>query len=507
MSTQADYKVIIAGTGFSGIGMGVKLKEAGYEDFLIIERADEVGGTWRDNHYPGCACDVPSHLYSFSFEQNPDWSRRFSVWSEIGQYLRDTTRKYGLYPHIKFNTSLKAAYFDEASGLWTVETSKGTFTANHVISAVGPLSNPAIPKIKGMRNFKGKTFHSATWDHNYDLKGKKVAVIGTGASAIQFVPEIAKEVAELNLFQRTAPWVVPKPDRAFLDIEKKAFRHVPLWQKATRASIYWSQELFLNMFLSTDSRLGPVAESLSKAYARLTIKDPVKRAKVIPDYSIGCKRLLLSSNYFPALGRDNVNIVTDGIEKVTADSVITKDGSEHKVDAIIFGTGFQVSEPMMGIEVKGLNGKDLRETWGETGFESYLGTTIAGFPNLYTLAGTNTGIGHTSLVFMIESQVNYIMQALRKMDHQQIKYLDVRQSVQDSFNVGLQQKMEGTVWTSGCNSWYLADTGKNFTIWPDFTYKFWNQTRRIDLSHYNIVHKSDDELITDEAVLGDAVAA
>lgn len=492
-----DHRIIIVGSGFAGIGMAIKLKEAGYTDFQIIERADEVGGTWRDNSYPGCECDVQSHLYSFSFEPNNDWSKKYSGHKEIHDYIKGVARKHDLYKHIRFNTSLKGATFIEDGAYWEVYTETGeTITAQMVVTAVGPLSNPAMPNIKGMKKFKGESFHSATWNHDYDLKGKRVAVIGTGASAIQFVPQIAGQVDDLKLFQRTPPWVIPKPDRKFTGLEKTLFKRAPLYRRAHRASIYWMNEFFLNGFIKPESIVRSTAERIAKSYIASKIKDPVLRDKVTPDYRLGCKRVLVSNNYYPALARDNVDVLNDGIQEITKDSVIDGNGVEHKVDAIIYGTGFQVSEPLMGVSVKGLGGRDLNEEWHNNGYETYLGTTLSGYPNVFCLAGPNTGIGHTSLVFMIECQVNYAMQCIKKLDADNLAYMDVKPQAQQKFDRDLQEDMEGTVWTSGCNSWYLAESGKNFTIWPDFTYKFWLKTRRLIEEDYVMVKKAKDKQTT-----------
>jgi cation diffusion facilitator CzcD-associated flavoprotein CzcO len=488
MSSEVDYEVVIIGTGFAGIGMAIKLQQAGIHSFKLIERSDEVGGTWRDNTYPGCECDVQSHLYSFSFEPKADWSKKYSTWNEIRDYIIAVTDKHDVRKKIQFNTRLEGANFDKESGTWLVNLSDGSKPrARFVITAVGPLSNPAIPEIIGKETFKGPIFHSAQWDHNSDLKGKKIAVIGTGASAIQFVPRIAEDAKSVELFQRSAPWVLPKPDRKIYGIEKALYKYLPGWRLAHRASLYWANEISLRGFLKEKSFIRSIAEWGATKHIHHHIKDPELRNKLTPNFRFGCKRALLSNEYYPALARDNVDVIDTGIERITETGIIDKQGKAHDVDVIIWGTGFKVDEPLMGIDVAGIDGQDLNAVWKDNGFESYYGTTVAGFPNAFILAGPNTGIGHTSLVVMIEAQYSYIMDAINKAKQQDIKYMDVKESVQSDFCQSMQDKMVGTAWTSGCNSWYLSDSGKNFTIWPDYTYNYIQQTKKINLSDYHVI--------------------
>ena len=335
------YGTVIVGTGFAGLGMAIKLKQSGERDFLVLEKAGEVGGTWRDNHYPGCACDVQSHLYSFSFEPNPGWSRMFSPQPEIWAYLRQCAAKHGLYPHIRFQAELSEARWDEEARLWRLKTGDGQRLAARVlVSGTGGLSRPAYPTgIKGLGTFAGKTFHSQDWDHGYDLRGKRVAVIGTGASAIQFVPQIQKQVARLDLYQRTPPWIVPKPDRPISDGERRLFRRLPLAQKLYRTAIYWMLEARVLGF-AINPKLMKLIQRIALAHIHRQVKDPALRAKLTPDYVIGCKRVLISNDYYPALAQPNVEVVTDGIREVRAHGIVGADGVERKIDAIIFGTGF-----------------------------------------------------------------------------------------------------------------------------------------------------------------------
>jgi cation diffusion facilitator CzcD-associated flavoprotein CzcO len=488
MNSQVDYEVVIIGTGFAGIGMAVKLQQAGIHSFKLVERSNQVGGTWRDNTYPGCECDVQSHLYSFSFEPKTDWSKKYSSWNEIRDYIIAVTDKHNLRKKIQFNTCLEGASFDKSSGTWQVKLSDGTKPrARFVITAVGPLSNPAIPEVEGKETFQGPIFHSAYWNHSADLKGKKIAVIGTGASAIQFVPHIAKEAATVELFQRSAPWVLPKPDRKIFGFEKALYKYVPGWRLAHRVSLYWINEFSLIGFLNEKSWIRSVAQWGATKHLHHHIKEDALRKKLTPDFRFGCKRALLSNEYYPALARDNVDVIDTGIERMTETGIIDKQGKFHDVDVIIWGTGFKVDEPLMGIDIKGIDGQDLNAVWKDNGFEAYYGTTVAGFPNAFILAGPNTGIGHTSLVVMIEAQYNYIMDAINKVQQQDIKYIDVKKAVQTQFCQVLQDKMVGTVWNSGCNSWYLSDSGKNFSIWPDYTFNFIRQTQTLDLADYEVV--------------------
>ncbi len=485
-SQQPDHQVIIIGTGFAGLGMAINLKKAGKEDFVIFEREADVGGTWFVNNYPGCACDVQSHLYSFSFAPNPEWSRMFSPQEEIWSYLRDCTDKFDIRSHIRFNSEVSSARYDEEAGIWTVTTADGdSATARVVVSAMGPLDRPMLPNIPGIDSFKGKAFHSQHWDHDYDLSGKKVAVIGTGASAIQFVPEIATQVDELKLFQRTPPWIMPKPDRDLSTLEHQLYKRLPAAQKAMRGAIYSLLESRVLAFVFTP-RLMKMLRTVAVRHIHKHIKDPVLRAKVTPDYTIGCKRVLISNNYYPALARDNVDVITDGVAEVRANSVVTTDGVAHAVDAIIYGTGFHATEPLPRGVVFGKGGQDLLDAWAD-GIEAYKGCVVSGFPNLFIVPGPNTGLGHSSMVYMIESQIRYVMGALRTLDKRAAKSIDVRPEAQRAYNDDIQNRIQGTVWnTGGCQSWYINEDGKNVTLWPGFTFAFRQRTRHFDAGSYII---------------------
>lgn len=477
------HRVIVVGTGFSGLCMGVKLRENGEDDFVLLERAGDVGGTWRDNTYPGCACDVESHLYSFSFEPNPNWSRMYAPQPEIFAYLQHVAKKYDLLRHVRFHANIVASQFDEARKLWVVKAEDGrVFEAEILVSGMGGLSNPAVPDIKGLDTFEGTTFHSATWNHDYDLTGKRVAVIGSGASAIQFVPAIAPKVDHLTYFQRTPPWVVPKMDRPIRAEEKADFVNNPWRQRLARTKLYWTLEMRFLAFKFKPEWMKLVAK-VGKGRIHKAVKDPVLRAKLTPDYTPGCKRLLISNEYYPALARTNVEVVTEGIREVNAKGVVTKDGQMHEVDAIIFGTGFKVQDPIPPKTVFGKGHVDLADAW-KGGPEAYMGITVSGFPNFFMLMGPNTGLGHNSMVFMIESQAHYIVEAIKTMKERRIKVLDVKPQAQARFIDAVQSDLKRTVWNSGCKSWYLDDKGRNTTLWPGFTFAYRLKTRRFNLNKY-----------------------
>jgi cation diffusion facilitator CzcD-associated flavoprotein CzcO len=488
MTTESpEYDAIVIGAGFSGLGMAIKLKASGNDDFLVLEKAGSVGGTWRENTYPGCACDVPSHLYSFSFEPNPKWSRMFATQPEIQAYLEHCTDKYGVRPHIRFDSAVTSARFDEPEGRWQIEVNGGeaSFTARVVVAGFGPLSRPDFPAIEGIDAFRGKSFHSAQWDGDYDLTGKRVAVVGTGASAIQFVPRIAEQVEQLHLFQRTPPWVLPKPDRHISRLERVLFKRLPRLQQAYRNWIYWRLESRVLGF-TVHPKVMKAAELLGRLHIRRAIKDPQLRRALTPDYTIGCKRILMSNDYYPSLARDNVRVLSGGIDRVTERGVLAKDGTEYEADAIIYGTGFKVHDPLGPMSIRGRGGLELSDLWRERGLEAYLGTSVAGFPNLFILVGPNTGLGHNSIVYMIESQVHYVLDAIKTMRKRAIAFVDVKPDVQTHYNDSLQAQLDDSVWSSGCSSWYLDASGKNRTLWPGFTFRFRQATEEFREQDYEL---------------------
>ncbi|MET8559378.1 NAD(P)/FAD-dependent oxidoreductase [Streptomyces flaveolus] len=489
MAEHEHVRVAVIGSGFGGLGAAVRLRREGITDFVVLERADSVGGAWRDNSYPGCACDVPSHLYSFSFAPNPDWPRVFSGQRHIRAYLEHITDLFGLRPHIRFDSEVKLMSWDNENLRWTIETTRGALTADVVVSATGPLSDPKIPDIPGLESFPGKVFHSARWDHDYDLRGKRVAVVGTGASAIQIVPAIQPRVGRLTLFQRTPPWVMPRVDRAISGAERWLHRRLPVTARARRGLLWGIRELQVQAFTKRPDELGLV-EQLAKRNIARAVKDPALRAKLTPDYRIGCKRILLSSAYYPALARPNVDVVASGLSGIRGSTLVAADGTEAEADAIIFGTGFHVTDMPIAERVVGAEGTTLAESW-KNGMRALRGASAAGFPNWMTIIGPNTGLGNSSMILMIESQLNYMADYLRQLDVLGGRTaLDARPAAVDAWNDRVQERMKRTVWnTGGCTSWYLDASGRNTTIWPGTTAEFRRATRRVDLAEYEVLRK------------------
>jgi cation diffusion facilitator CzcD-associated flavoprotein CzcO len=480
----AETDIAIVGSGFSGLGMGIRLLQEGVEDFVILERGEKVGGTWWFNTYPGCGCDVPSHLYSFSFAPNANWSRTYSKQPEIETYLQDVAERFGVSGHVRLGTTVTGAEWDDDARRWTVETDRGSLRARVLISAAGALSDPKTPDIPGLDRFQGHAFHSAEWDHDYDLAGKRLAVIGTGASAIQFVPAIAPKTAQLHVFQRTAPWVVPHSDRPISRFEQRLYRGVPLLQRLVRAGIYAAREVLVLGFVK-NPKVMTVADRIARRHMRKQISDPELLEKVEPGYTIGCKRILPSNDWYPALARDDVELVTDPIAEVRERSIVSEDGTEREIDAIVFGTGFNVVDMPVARYVRGRGGRTMDECW-EGSPRAYLGSTVPGFPNLFMLLGPNTGLGHSSMVYMIESQVAYVIDALRTMRARGAEVVEVRPQAARAYNAELDARMQGTVWTTGCSSWYLDDTGRNATLWPDWTFRFRKRASRFEPSEYEL---------------------
>ncbi|NUQ20440.1 MAG: NAD(P)/FAD-dependent oxidoreductase [Gemmatimonadaceae bacterium] len=455
--------------------MAIQLKKRGIGDFVVLERADDIGGTWRDNSYPGCACDVESHLYSFSFALNPDWTRSFSRQPEIRRYLRDCAERFGVMPHVRFGHDVRAMRWEEDAQRWRIESSAGTLTASVVVVATGPLSDPVVPDLPGAERFRGVSFHSAQWNHACDLTGRRVAVIGTGASAVQFVPEIQRRVAKLDVYQRTPPWILPRLDRDFSEKERRRFRRWPLLQRLHRARIYLQHEALVVLF--RHPRMMQRAQRVAFRHLKKTIADPALRAKLTPGYTMGCKRILLTNEYLPALGQPNVEVITTGIGEIRERSIVDRAGVERPVDAIIYATGFRPT-------TIGLEARTLSETWVGSP-KAYLGTMAAGFPNLFMLLGPNTGLGHSSVVYMIEAQLAQVMKVLRYMERAGLSSIEPRAEAQEAFVAEVEGRMRGTVWTAGgCASWYLDVTGRNSTIWPDFTWRFRRRLSRLRARDY-----------------------
>ena len=482
----SHVRVAIIGAGFGGIGAAIALHKAGRGDFVILERASAVGGTWRDNSYPGCTCDVPSHLYSFSFAPNPDWTRSFSRQAEIWDYLERVTDRYGLRGSIRFEATMTEARWDASRARWRIRTSRGDLTADMLVSAAGPLSAPALPDIPGLASFPGPVFHSAQWDHDFDLAGKRVAVVGTGASAIQIVPEIQPRVGRLVLFQRTPAWVMPRRDRKISEAEKWLYRHVPLTQRAARFGIYLSREPLVGAFVKRPQILR-AAQRVALGNMAKSITDPDLRAKLTPDYIMGCKRILLSNDYYPALAQPNVDVVAAGLAKVDGSTLTAQDGTSHDVDAIAFATGFLATDVPIARHIYGAAGVSLAEAWNRD-MRALRGTTVPGFPNLCLIIGPNTGLGHNSMVHIIESQLSYIADYLATLDRTGAAALDARPAAEERWCADIERRMVSTVWaTGGCVSWYLNAAGRNPTLWPASTIRFRLATRRLDPAEYELI--------------------
>ncbi|MGA5699238.1 flavin-containing monooxygenase [Peterkaempfera bronchialis] len=479
-------RVAVIGSGFGGLGAGVRLRRAGITDFVILERAASVGGTWRDNTYPGCACDVPSHLYSFSFAPNPRWPRSFSGQPQIRAYLEHVTDTFGLRPHLRFNTEVSSARWDADTARWQLATTAGDWTADAVVAATGPLSEPRIPAVKGLDTFPGRVFHSSRWDHDCDLTGKRVALVGTGASAIQIVPAIQPQVRRLTVFQRTPAWVLPRADREISAAEQWLHRTLPTAATLRRAVLFGLREMQVDAFVHHPRLLGAV-QVLARYHLRRAIADPELRARLTPDYRIGCKRILLSNTYYPALAAPNTELVAAGLAEVRGSTLVAADGTETEADALVFSTGFHVTDLPAAERITGAAGRTLAEQWGGT-MEALRGTTVHGFPNLFLVIGPNTALGNSSMILMIESQLNYIVDALTRLGALGATALNARADAQRRWNDRVQRRMRSTVWTTGgCTSWYLDANGRNTTVWPGTPSRFRRETRRLTLAEYDLI--------------------
>ena len=479
-------RVAIIGAGFGGLGAGMRLRQAGVTDFVILERAASVGGTWRDNTYPGCACDIPSHLYSFSFAPNPGWTHSFSRQPEIWDYLEEITDRYGLRGHLRLGAEVTEARWDPGPARWELRTTRGGLAADVIISAAGPLSEPRLPDIPGLAEFPGEVFHSARWDHGARLDGKRVAVVGTGASAIQIVPEIQPRAACLVLFQRTPAWVLPRRDRIITGQEKWIYRHFPPAQRLARLGNYLVREPAFAAFVARPGML-KAAQPIAARHLARSVADPALRAKLTPRYVMGCKRILLSSDFYPALTRPNVEVVAAGVARVDGRTVIAGDGTARDVDVIILATGFRAVDVPIAGRIIGAGGVTLAQAWGGD-MRALRGTTVPGFPNLCLVIGPNTGLGHSSMIHIIESQLRYILDYLATLDRTGAAALDARRGAQERWCAGIERRMASSVWaTGGCVSWYLNAAGRNTTLWPGSTLGFRRATRHLDVSEYHLI--------------------
>ncbi|MCW2852864.1 MAG: Baeyer-Villiger monooxygenase [Nocardioides sp.] len=484
MTTPRLVDHVIVGSGFAGLCAAIKLQEDGETDFVVLEKGSDVGGTWRDNTYPGATCDVPSQLYSFSFAAY-DWSNSYSPQPEIQAYIQKVAAESGTLDRFVFDTPLTDAAWDEAEQRWTVTTPRGVWSARFLIVGAGALEEPKMPDLEGLEGFQGEVFHSARWNHDVDLTGKRVAVIGTGASAIQIIPELQRVVGHLDVYQRTAPWVIPRNDRPYSRLERAALRRLPGLRRLYRTGLYWSHEAYVPAF-TLQPKIAAPARLLALKNIDKGIADPALRTRVRPTFEFGCKRVLRSNTYYPALAADNTELVTDPIAKVTGTAVVTEDGTEREIDVLVVATGFHTTDLPIAHHLRGRTGHTLAEKWEQTGMAAYKGTTVPDFPNLFLLVGPNTGQGHTSMIFIIESQVAYVRDAIRTVRRRGLAAVEPRADVTAGWNRSLQRRMRRTVWTTGgCQSWYLDEHGRNTTLWPRSTADFRRRLASFDMEAYS----------------------
>lgn len=477
-------EVLIIGAGFAGLGSAIRLRQQGIEDIVILERATDVGGTWRDNTYPGAACDIPSNLYSFSFAQNPDWSRSFSGGSEILRYVHHLADHYQLRPLVRFEHNVESMQYDEQQGVWRVQTSKGLFEGRSIVMAQGPLSNASLPKITGIEDYQGHKIHSAMWDHDYDFTGKRVAVVGTGASGIQIIPELVRKAGFVKVFQRTPGWVLPRPDFETPAWNKALFRRLPASQDALRKALYLFHES-VALGIIWDTPLTGLVERIGRMHLRMQVKDRWLRRQLTPDFRIGCKRVLMSSDYYPALQKENCKLITWPIARLSEKGIRTVEGIEHQFDCIVFATGFDVSHSGTPFPVTGRDGRVLGEEWSG-GAQAYKSINVSGYPNLYMTFGPNSGPGHNSALVYMEAQIDYLVRGIQTLRERKLKALDVKPDAQRAFNRDIQRRLAKTNWNSGCKSWYLTEDGFNATMFPGFATQFARQMAEFDMADYTL---------------------
>jgi cation diffusion facilitator CzcD-associated flavoprotein CzcO len=490
--TDHVYDTLIVGTGFTGIGTAIKLADAGVDDFAILERADRVGGTWRDNTYPGAACDIPSLLYSFSFAKNPTWSRAYSPAGEICTHIEEMVDRFDLRRRIEFGTEVVGLEFDQDEGTWTVNTqSRRQFRARTVVLASGPLPDHKLPAIRGIDTYEGHKIHSANWDHDYDFTDKRVAVIGTGASAIQIVPELVKKAGFVKVFQRTPGWVIPRLDVATPTAAQSLFTKVPAVQQLARQALFWGHEASATA-LVWNSPLSSLVARLGKAHLRRQVKDPWLRRQLTPDFTPGCKRMLISSDYYPALQEENCKLIDWPIATMSPVGIRTSDGVEHHLDAVVFATGYDVHLTGPPYPITGLGGRSLADEW-TGGAQAYKSINAHGYPNLFFMTGPNSGPGHNSLLVFVEGQIDYAVSGISAILQNDLRYLDVREDVQRVHNQTLQRRLTKTTWMSGCSSWYLTADGFNASMYPGFATQYLRQMRDYRFGDYEAIarHAND----------------
>ncbi len=485
MAARVEHtRIVIIGAGIAGVGLGVRLLEAGIDDFVLLERNESVGGTWFEHTYPGCACDIPTHLYSYSFARNPNWSRLFPRQHEILAYVRETADRRGVTPHIRLRCEMERSRWDERAGRWRIRTSQGALSCEVLVSAIGATAEPDEPDIPGLDTFAGTRFHSARWNHDHSLDGERVAVIGTGPAAAQFVPLIQPRVGQLTVFQRTPPWVMPHPDRSVSGVERLLYRVAPPLQDAQRNLWFAIYEACGIGFRGRTSLIAPI-EALGRAHLRRQIRDPELRAKLTPHYRFGCKRPILSNTYYPALAAPNVSLVTEPILSVDRGAVLTADGARHEVDTIISAIGYRYSRSLLVERMVGVGGRTLGEVWNRSP-RAYLGSSVPGFPNMFILLGPNA-IGINSVIFSLESQIAYVMSALATMASREARRIEVRGEALEEFVSEVDRRSEGSVWTAGgCKAYYTDEDGRNFAIYPGFAAGYRRRTRRLDESAYRL---------------------
>lgn len=473
--SETRVRIAICGAGFSGIGAAIRLLQSNERDFVVLERADDLGGVWRDNTYPGCACDVESHLYSFSFAPNPRWTRTYSPQAEIWAYLRECAERYGVVPHLRLGHEVRSARWDDEQQAWRIDTSQGTFLASVLVGAFGALSEPRLPSLPGLASFAGEVFHTARWKHGYDLANKRVAVVGTGASATQVVPAIGPSVATLTVFQRTAPWILPRHDGPIPEATRARYATSPAALAFERAKLYARHELLAISFLNPS--LARVGEAIALRFLAQQVPDAALRARVTPHYRLGCKRVIVSDDYLAALSAPNVTVTSAAVEALP-EGLVDADGTVHPVDAIIFGTGFHATDLPFAGRIHGRDGRSLDEVWAGTP-RAYLGTTVSGFPNLFLLLGPNTALGHSSVLLMCEAQLELLLEVVAFLRSSGAVAVEPREKVQAAFVEEVERRMQGTVWsTGGCDSWYLDRNGRNSTLWPGYTFEFKQRVER-----------------------------
>lgn len=490
-------RIAIIGSGFSGLCLGIQLRRAGDDDFTIFEKSDRLGGTWRDNTYPGACCDVPSMFYCFSFEQRTDWPRKWSPQSEILTYMNHCADKYGVRPHIRFDTGIESARFDAKIGRWRLRTTSGEVVlAEILVSGVGQLHRPAVPDIPGLGSFEGARFHSARWQHDVELAGKRVGVVGNAASAIQFVPEIAKQARHVSVFQRTPNWMIPRGDHAYSEAEKRRFARHPWFAKLYRSWIWLRAELLLFPVVRGNRFMSALLQRQATQVMHEHVHDPAIRAALTPDYPICGKRVLISDDYYPALARENVDLVPSGVARITESAVVAGDGSRHEIDVLVMATGFDTTHFLSPMKVEGLDGRALEEAWHE-GAEAYLGLTVAGFPNFFMMYGPNTNLGHNSIIFMIECQARYILSCVRRLSDGSDHWLDLTPDSMRAYNDRIQRDLAETAWARTDHSWYKNEAGRITNNWPYSTLRYWWATRRVDWSRYRLVERGAKPTPTD----------